>query len=283
MSGGFKALVYNELIKTIRRPRSFIGFAVILFVCVLLQGAFYNDGKEILGFITQQVDTLFDVQGNAINGNLICFIILQSLIVQMPLLVALVTGDLISGETATGSVRFLLSRPAPRWQIVLAKWLAGMFYTSLLLIFLGVLALFGSHLIFGDGDLMYLNSEALTVIRANDMAWRWMGAFGIAFLSLSVVASLSTLLSAILDNSITPIVSVMAIIIIFTIIGMFDLPSFDPIKPFLFTTHMIAWRSFFEDPIPTGDIVFSAGVLLLHIIIFLGVSMYHYQRKDITA
>jgi ABC-2 type transport system permease protein len=283
MSGGFKALVYNELIKTIRRPRSFIGFAVIFFVCILLQGAFYKDGKEILGFITQQVDTLFDVQGNAINGNLICFIILQSLIVQMPLLVALVTGDLISGETATGSVRFLLSRPAPRWQVVLAKWIAGMFYTSLLLIFLGVLALFGSHLIFGDGDLMYLNSEALTVIRANDMVWRWTGAFGIAFLSLSVVASLSTLLSAILDNSITPIVSVMAIIIIFTIIGMFDLPSFDPIKPFLFTTHMIAWRSFFEDPIPKGDIIFSAGVLLLHIIIFLGVSMYHYQRKDITA
>lgn len=283
MSGGFKALVHNELIKTIRRPRSFIGFAVILFVCGLLQAAFFRDGKEILGFVTQQVDNLFDVQGKAINGNLICFIILQSLIVQMPLLVALVTGDLISGETATGTARFLLTRPGARWQIVLAKWLAGMFYTFLLLVFLGVLALFGSRLIFGDGDLMYLNSEALTVIRAHDMSWRWVGAFGIAFLSLSVVASLGTMFSAWLDNSITPIVSVMAIIVIFTIIGMFDLPTFDPIKPFLFTTHMIAWRSFFEDPVPMGDIIFSALVLLVHIVVFLGVSMVHYQRKDITA
>ncbi len=279
----FSAILYNEIIKTVRRPRSFIGFGVILFICLMLQTAFLHDGKEVLSFVTQQIDTLFDVNGKTINGNLICFIILQTLIVQMPLLVALVTGDLISGETAAGTVRFLLSRPANRTQIVLAKWIAGMFYTLLLLLLLGIMALFVSHLIFGDGDLLYLNSEALTIIRSDDIAWRWLGAFVIAFLSLSVVASLSTMLSAIMDNSITPIVSVMAIIIVFTIIGMFDLPSFDVIKPFLFTTHMISWRSFFEDPVPMQDIVLSALILFFHIIVFLAVSIIYFNKKDIKS
>jgi ABC-2 type transport system permease protein len=280
---GFSAILYNELYKTIRRPRSFIGFGVILFVCGMLQAAFYHDGKELVGFVTQQVEQVFDIRGHVLNGNLICFIILQTLIVQMPLLVALVTGDLISGETASGTLRFLLTRPGSRTQIVLAKWIAGLFYTFLLLTLLGVLALFGSHLVFGNGDLMSLNSEGLTVIRADDIAWRWTGAFGIAFLSLSTVASLGLMLSTLLDNSITPIVSVMAIIIVFTIVGMFDLPSFDLVKPFLFTTHMIVWKSFFEDPVPMADIQLSAVILVLHILGFLGVAIYSFRRKDITS
>lgn len=279
----FGAILKNELYKTIRRPRSYIGVGVISFICVMLQSAFYQDGKEILSFVTQQFESTFQIQGEVLNGNLICFIVLQTLIVQMPLLVALVTGDLVSGEIAQGTIRFLLTRPASRTQIIIAKWIAGLFYTLILLLVLGFFALFVSKWIFGDGDLMALNSEGLTVIRADDIQWRWGLAFVIAFLSLGVVAGLANLLSAIMDNSITPIVSVMAIIIVFTIIGMFDLPSFDVVKPFLFTTHMISWKNLFEDPVPMQDILFSCGVLVGHIIVFLLASIWIFNEKDMKA
>ncbi|HNF72656.1 MAG TPA: hypothetical protein PLP34_09590, partial [Chitinophagaceae bacterium] len=72
--------VRNELYKTIRRPRSYIGFGIISFVCLMLQAAFYHDGSEILKMVTTQFESLFDVQGKLLNGNLICFIILQTLI-----------------------------------------------------------------------------------------------------------------------------------------------------------------------------------------------------------
>ena len=145
------------------------------------------------------------------------------------------------------------------------------------------MALIVSKWIFGTGDLMALNSESLTIIRGDDINWRWGWAFLIAFLSLGVVASLAQMLSCFIDNSITPIVSVMAIIIVFTIIGMFDLPSFDVLKPFLFTTHMISWKSLFEDPIPLSDIYFSSIVLLIHIVLFLSVSIFYFKRKDILT
>ena len=279
----FIAILTNELYKTIKRPRTYIGFGVIIFICAMLQSAFYHDGKEILSFVTQQLDNVFNVQGNILNGNLICFILLQTLIVQMPLLVALVTGDSVSGETAGGTIRFLLTTPGSRTKIIVAKWLAGLFYTLILLLLLGFMALIVSKWIFGTGDLMALNSESLTIIRGDDINWRWGWAFLIAFLSLGVVASLAQMLSCFIDNSITPIVSVMAIIIVFTIIGMFDLPSFDVLKPFLFTTHMISWKSLFEDPIPLSDIYFSSIVLLIHIVLFLGVSIFYFKRKDILT
>ena len=279
----FIAILNNELYKTIKRPRTYIGFGVIIFICAMLQAAFYHDGKEILSFVTQQLDNVFNVQGNILNGNLICFILLQTLIVQMPLLVALVTGDSVSGETASGTIRFLLTTPGSRTKIIVAKWLAGLFYTLILLLLLGFMALIVSKWIFGTGDLMALNSESLTIIRGDDINWRWGWAFVIAFLSLGVVASLAQMLSCFIDNSITPIVSVMAIIIVFTIIGMFDLPSFDVLKPFLFTTHMISWKSLFEDPIPFSDIYFSCAVLIVHIVAFLGISIFYFNRKDILT
>jgi ABC-2 type transport system permease protein len=279
----FRNLYINEWVKTMKRPRSFIGFVIIIFVCAMLQSAFYHDGKEILSFVTQSLENSFDINGKILNGNLICFVLLQTLIVQLPLLVAFVTGDMMSGETASGTIRFLLTRPASRTKIVLAKWLAGLTYTLFLLIVLGFMALIVARWVFGNGDLMALNSEGLTIIPAADLTWRWFYAMCIAFLSLSVVATMSLFFSCILDNSITPIVTVMAIIIIFTIIGMFDIPSFDVIKPFLFTTHMISWKSLFEDPIPIKDIQFSCWVLVVHIVSLLGLSIYFFNKKDISA
>lgn len=279
----FNAILKNEIIKTIKRPRSFIGFVVVAFVCIVLQAAMHSDGGEMIGFVTSSLENTLSIKGKVMNGNLICFILLQTLIIQMPLLVALVTGDLVSGEISTGTVRFLLTRPASRTKIIVAKWIAGIIYTLLLLIWLGVIALFLSRAIFGADDLIYISSEALTVIPADDLNWRFGGAFVIAFLSLSVVASLAHFLSTILENSITPIVSTMAIVIIFTIIGMFDLPSFDVIRPFLFTTHMISWKDMFEDPINMAGIIKSCTILFVHIVLLLGGSIYIFNKKDISA
>lgn len=279
----FTPILKNELVKISRRPRSYIGFVVITFICLMLQFAFHQDGKAILGFVTQQLENSFAIQGKIVNGNLVCFILLQTLIVQLPLLVALVTGDIMSGETASGSIRFLLTRPASRTKIVLAKWTASLIYTMLLLLWLGILALFGSRLIFGSSDMIAMSSDSLTIIAADDINWRYAYAFLIAFLSLSLIASLSNMLSCMMDNSITPIVTVMAIIIIFTIIGTFEAPIFDLVRPYLFTTHMISWRSMFEDPLPKADIIRSCCILLGHIAVFLGVSVFYFNRKDVIS
>lgn len=163
----------------------------------------------------------------------------------------------------------------------MAKYIAGSFYVLLLLLLLGALALGGSLLLFGEGDLIILKSETIIVLKSNDVLWRFYAAFGIAFLSLSVVSSFSLMLSCFTDNSIGPIILTMAVIVIFTIIGSFDLPLFDHIKPFLFTSYMIVWRNMFDQPVDWGIMQTSILILILHIILFLGVSIYYFNRKDI--
>jgi ABC-2 type transport system permease protein len=274
-------LLSVELFKIFTKPRSYIGFLAIIAIVGLIEMALYMDGKSYISFILQSLEQSFEVQGNLLNGYLVCFIILQTLIVQMPLLVALVTGDLISGEAASGTIRLMLSRPFSRTQILSAKFAAGAIYTLALLLCLGITALGGGLLIFGDGDLMVLKSDSLVILRNDDVFWRYMVALSLAFVSLLTVSSFALMLSCFTDNSIGPIVSSMAVIILFTIIGTLDVPLFDAIKPFLFTTHMIIWRNLFDNPVDTLQVFTSLAILVFHIILFYGVALFHFNRKDI--
>ena len=101
--------IYNEFIKILAKPRSYIGIgALTLLICIILF-AMKADGSSFISFVTSSFEQTLSFNGTILNGNLIAFIILQMLIVHIPLLVALVTGDLISGEAAMGTVRMIRS------------------------------------------------------------------------------------------------------------------------------------------------------------------------------
>ena len=136
---------------------------------------------------------------------------------------------------------------------------------------------------FGSGDLIVLNSDGLVILQQDDINWRYFGAFAVAFLALLTVSSISICLSCFSDNSIGPIVATMAIIILFTIVGTLDVKIFDGIRPYLFTTHMASWRSFFEDPLPVNQILQSVVILLIHNAILIAASIIQFNKKDITS
>ena len=274
---------YNEFIKIIAKPRSYIGLGVLTALILVILFAMKADGSSYISFVTSSFEQTLSFNGNILNGNLIAFIILQMLIVHIPLLVALVTGDLISGEAAMGTIRMLATKPISRTKIVLSKFIAGAVYTLILTIWLAFLALVVVKWMFGTGDMIVLNSSGLVILQEADIFWRYGCSFIVAYLALLTVSSLSICLSAFAENSIGPIVSTMGIIILFTIIGSLDVTVFDSIKIFLFTTHMASWRSFFEDPISMKDIWQSISILLVHNIVLVSIAVIKFNKKDITS
>jgi ABC-2 type transport system permease protein len=274
---------YNELIKIAAKPRTYISFIAVTVLVGIILFAMKVDGPSYISFITASFEQTLAFEGTIMNGHLMAFIILQMLIVQIPLLVALVTGDLVSGEAAMGSIRMLLTKPISRTQLLLSKYFAGLIYTFFILLWLGFMSVVVGKWMFGLGDLIVLNSDGLVIINGDDINWRFLGGFAVAFFALTTVATLSLLLSCFSENSIGPIVSTMSIIILFTIIGTLDVPVFDNIRPFLFTTHMAAWRSFFDDPLPIADIKQSLLVLFTHIVVFLSIALYKFNKKDILS
>jgi len=279
----FLKSTYNEFIKIAAKPRSYIGIGAITLIVGIILFAMYVDGMNFISFITSSFEQSLSFEGNILNGNLIAFIILQMLIIHVPLLIALVTGDLVSGEGAMGTIRLLLTKPISRTSILFSKYVAGCVYTLVILLWMGFMALVVGRWLFGIGDLLVLNSDGLIVLQQHDLGWRFVYGFSVAYLSLIMIATLSLTLSCFSDNSIGPIVTTMAIIILFTIIGTLDVPVLQNIQPYLFTTHMMAWRSFFEDPLPKEKIFTSIGILLLHIVVLLSIAVYKFKRKDILS
>ena len=291
----FSNIVDIELYKIFRKPRTYIAFGAVAAIVGLIQLGFYADGESYMKFGMQTLSDSFDVSGNILNGSLMAFIILQTLLVHVPLLIALVAGDMISGEANQGTLRLLLTKPVSRNHMILGKFTASAIYTLALLIWMAIWALGISMLIFGVDDMLILKSESVTQILSTDVLWRYVAAFAFASLAMLTVSALSFFLSLFAENSIGPIMATMSIIIVFTILNALDLPIFNLIKPYLFTTHMLGWKGFFDVQINENNeqivgsvenlpaVLFSAGVLLLHIVGFLVASMVIFKRKDILS
>ena len=100
---------------------------------------------------------------------------------------------------------------------------------------------------------------------------------------MAAVGALATFLSVMADNSIGPIVGTMGVVIVFTIITNLEIPLFTAMRPYLFTTHMLGWKGFLNDPIPKAAIIKSVGVLSAYIVGQVGLTIYIFNRKDIQT
>ena len=287
------SLVRIELFKIFNRPRTYISFIAIAILIFVIQLGLKIDGATYAEFLMKEIKDTITVEGNVLNGYLVCYILLQLLLVHVPLLVALIAADMISGEANLGTLRLLFSTPYSRTTWVIGKFIAASIYTLLLLIWLAILALFVSMLIFGTDDLFLMKSNYVVLIEQNDVFWRYIGAFIFASFSLLTVTSLGFMLSTFSNNSIGPIVATMSIIVLLTILSTLNIPLFSLIKPYLFTTHMNNWREFFdlkiniENDAVAGSILDvpkiknSILVLVVHIFLFLGISLIVVNKKDI--
>jgi ABC-2 type transport system permease protein len=287
-------LLQIELFKIFKRPRTYIAFVAIAAIVVLIQLALYLDGKTYIGFLLQSIER-FNVEGKILNGYFVCYFILQTLLIHVPLLIALVGGDMIAGEANMGTLRLLISKPISRTSLLISKFLASTVYTLLLLIWMAILSLVVSLFIFGKGDLMVFQSQVIIQIPQSDVFWRYLAAFGFAAIAMTTVAALSFFLSLFAENSIGPIVAAMSIVIVCTILTTMDLPLFLSMKPYLFTSHMLGWKGFFDiratdanSAIPGSiqnlpGILRSAFILILHIILFVTAAVVIFRKKDVLS
>lgn len=283
-----------EVFKIFKKPRTYIAFAAIAAITGLIQMAIYADGQRYMDFFLNDIKESFDIVGNPLNGYFVCFVILQTLLVHVPLLVVLISADMIAGEANMGTLRLLLTRPQSRTKILFAKFFASSFYILLLLIWIAITGLFLSLWIFGEDGMINAKSYEIILLNKDDLFWRYLLAFGFAFIALSTVGALGFFLSAFADNSLGPIIATMSIVIVMTILSTLEIPLFERLRPFFFTTHMVGWKGFFEMKIDADGsaipgtiknipaITKSFLILTGHILFFFGASWFVFRKKDIV-
>ncbi|MCX6294116.1 MAG: ABC transporter permease subunit [Sphingobacteriales bacterium] len=171
-------LLQIELFKISKRPRTYIAFAAIAAIVLIFQFAFKADGESYMNLMMQNIQDNFELdKSKAINGYFMCYIILNTLLVQVPILVALIAGDAISGEANMGTLRLLLTKPISRTQLLLVKFFASFIFTVVLLIWMAMIALFLSMAIFGVDDMLIFRAKGeesqILQITKDDILWRY--------------------------------------------------------------------------------------------------------------
>ena len=288
-------LVRIELFKIFRKPRTFIAFGAIAAIVLLIQIGLYVDGESYIEFMMQAFSDSFTIEGKRLNGYFVCYLVLQLLLIHVPLLIALVAGDIVAGESNMGTLRMMMTKPFSRSGFLISKFIAASLYTLLLLTFMAALSLLVSLMVFGTGDLMLLKGNGVVLLDSSDVLWRYFAAFGFAAVAMITVAAMALLFSVFADNSIGPIIATMCVIIVFTILITLDIPMFNSLKPYLFTNHMLRWKDLFDMRVNESNdgvvgsvenlkgILNSAAFLGLHIVFFVSLAIISFRRKDILS
>jgi ABC-2 type transport system permease protein len=289
-------LLQIETYKIFKRQRTYIAFVVIAAIIFLIQIGLRFGGKEYVSMLMSAMGETFEVNPDKmLNVYFLCFFILNLLLIQVPILVALVAGDMISGESNMGTLRLLASKPISRTKLLLVKFTASVFYTLVLLIWVAILSLLLSMVIFGTNSIYVPKELEANMMVSSDILWRYFAAFGFAAIGMTTIAAMSLMFSVFADNSIGPIVATVCIVVIFTILMQMEIPFYDEsIKPYLFTTHMLGWKGFFYVKAHDGEtipgsvsniraIIRSAIILVIYTGIFLTIATWAFRKKNILS
>lgn len=274
-----------ELFKLTLRGRSYIGFIGLLGITGLVVLAFKLGGPPF----PEMSSSRFSILGSMLNGGFVSWFLLNMMVkLFLPLFVCVVTGDLISGEAAEGTLRSMLSRPVSRARLYASKFIAAVIYTAALTFFLGIASYIVGAVFLGRGVLITFpfgageGQRAIFVTESEvDGLMRLFGAYAFAGLSMLAVGSIAFFLSVLVTNSLGAIGGAMIAFIVFNLLGIIS--YFDPIKPYLFTTHIEAFDGFFVYKVAWPEIGKSALTLFVYIAAFAGAGFLIFRRKDVLS
>jgi len=270
---GVGAVFRWELRKLLAQTRTFIGLgaavAVPLVFVIALVADSSGDGPDGIPFGEYVRETGFAVP-------LVCLAFGAFWL--LPLVTALVAGDIIATEDQNGTLKTILTRSVERWQVFAGKVLAALTYTAVLLFLYVGIALVAGGLIWGFDPLTTLSGTTIGPGRALLLT----GAGTLAYLlPMSAIAAIGILLSTLTRNSAAAVVGTLMVSIFVQIIG--SISALDALDPYLLSTQFNAWQGILREPTDWAPIVRSAWVCAVYALPSLFWALTVFVRRDVAG
>lgn len=276
-------LIRYELLKTYRKMRTYIGFGLIAVITPIIYWGLSVGGDDMVNGMTRGLQKDFVFVGSLFNGWFVGHLVMNTLFVQIPFLIALVAGDVFAGEATGGTFRILLTRPPSRTRIFTVKAASTVIYVVSLVAFLGLFTLTLGTLWFGSGSLISFGEAGVVIFAEGDIFWRFVLAYLLGAWGMCTVAALAMLLSSLVENAVGPIIGTIAIVILFLILGNLPFEFFEHLRPWFFTTYFSVWSQAFADPVDWGRIARESFYLAIYFTTLTGITWILFRRKDILS
>lgn len=218
--------------------------------------------------------------------------IAQSVSLFFPLLVIILAADLVSSEHSGGTIKLLLTRPVPRWKILMSKYISLLFSISLMLLITVFFSYLISGIVFGyrGWDMPVLSgftSQNGELVTDNiHLIPQWQYIFmecGLAWFSCLVVGTIAFMVSVLVRNTATSMGIMLAAIISGNLLAQI-VQSWPQLKYIAFLhldlTNFLSGRPTVVEGV---TLPFSLAVLTIWGVAALILSFVVFQRRDVLA
>jgi ABC-2 type transport system permease protein len=196
----------------------------------------------------------------------------------LPLLTAVVAGDIFASEDQHGTWKTVLTRSTSRAQLFWAKTLNAAGFAAIVLVVLAASTLASSVVIVGHQPLTGLSGQtipAAEALRLVAASWATMLPPMLGFTCLAILLSVWS------RNPAVGIAAPVVIGMVMQLVGA--LGGVEPIRPFLLTTGFESWHGLLADPRFTGPLTGGLLTSAAWCALSLGAAFVLLRRRDITG
>ena len=266
------AKVYRwEIAKLLAQKRTYLGLGAailvpIIFVTVLV---FQTGGPADVPLGRYIRDT-----GLAVPFVVLFFMSIWGL----PLITALVAGDIVASESQNGTLKTILTRSRDRGEVFAGKVLASLTYTLAVLVAMGIVGLVAGSIAWGFHPLTSLSGTKVSALHGLAL----LGAsVAVYFLPLAGIAAFGVMLSTVTRNSAASVVGTLMFALLMQLLGV--LPGTESFRAYLLATQFEAWHGFLRIPADWAPVTRALWVCALYIALPLSAAYLVFVRRDVAG
>lgn len=196
----------------------------------------------------------------------------------LPLIAALVAGDVVANEDANGTLKTILTRSVDRSQVIAAKTLTALIYAAAGAFTMALVATLAGVASWGFHSVITLSG---TIVSAPKGLLLVVAAYAFYTIPLAAVASIGVLLSTLTRNSAAAVVGTLAFTLLLALVTL--IPGLEGAGPYLLTTQYQAWQGLLATPTNWAPILHSLWVCALYAVPALLAAYLVFLRRDVTG
>jgi ABC-2 type transport system permease protein len=283
---GRTGVIRVELVKQTRRSKGWVTLTVMALVPLLLTAVIGVSRPAV----AERVGDWGSVVTNS-SGLTMPLIALSAMqLFLMPLGVAIFAAEAVAGETAWGSLRYLLARPVSRSRVLVSKMAVAAAFSLAVVLVTTAASLGAGLLAFGWRPLTVLDLQhtsaffvvTTTLAPAAALGQVWL-ATGLVACSMAGIFAFTILLSTLTDSPFGAVAGGIGLGLVSRALD--NIPGLHALGPWLPVTDAgtTAWTALFLQPVDLAGVAHLILVQAVYTAVFLAAAWIRFSRADVLG
>ena len=233
-----------------------------------------------MDILLDNLNQSFYFEGNLLNGNLLIYLILNTLWFHLPLILIIIISGTLTSEYKDRTLLSVMLQPISKWKYILSKYIVAVIFTVVIVLLLAFTSFLFSYTIFGQGDLIvYIDS--LNFFESSEAFYRIKYAFLFGATSMVFFSVVSLTLAVILEEATKTWIAAALFLIISNILLKVNFNNYF-LDNWLYLKLNDTWQYLFYFEIPWDKIYLNTSLIILYSIITMVIGIVIFNKKDIV-